>query len=322
MPRTRHPRAGSLQFWPRVRSKYSYPRIRNWVTSKEAKLLGFAGYKVGMTHLMINDNKQHSMTKGMEIFCPVTVIECPPIKTASIKFYKNTKDGQKIVSELFADNLDKEFENKLTKQKKKGKESESYDFLRMLCYMQPKLTNIGKKTPETFEIAIGGTKEQQIVYAKEKLGKEIKIDEVFKEGQQFDVHSISIGKGFQGPMKRFGIQLRHHKSEKSRRNPGTLGSWRAQGQIMWRVAHAGKMGYHLRTEYNKHLVKIGSKPEEINVKGGFLNYGVVKNQYVLVKGSITGTSKRLVRFTNTIRQTKQLEAPQITYTSLESKQGR
>src|SRR3989344_8313678 len=213
MPRTRHPRAGSLQFWPRVRSKYSYPRIRNWSTNKEAKLLGFAGYKVGMTHLMINDNKQHSMTKGMEIFCPVTVIECPPIKTASIKFYKNTKDGQKIVSELFADNLDKEFENKLTKQKKKGKESESYDFLRMLCYMQPKLTNIGKNTPETFEIAIGGTKEQQIVYAKEKLGKEIKIDEVFKEGQQFDVHSISIGKGFQGPMKRFGIQLRHHKSE-------------------------------------------------------------------------------------------------------------
>ena len=184
------------------------------------------------------------------------------------------------------------------------------------------MTNIGKKKPETFEIAIGGTKEQQIDYAKEKIGKEIKIDEVFKEGQQFDFHSISAGKGFQGPLKRFGIQLRQHKSEKSRRNPGTLGSWKAQGQIMWRVAHAGKMGYHLRTEYNKLLVKIGSKPEEINVKGGFLNYGVVKNQYILVKGSIIGTSKRLVRFTDTTRQKKQLEAPQITYTSLESKQGR
>ena len=322
MPRTRHPRSGSMQFWPRVRLKYNYPRIRNWVTGKDAKLLGFAGYKVGMTHIMINDNKQNSMTKGTEIFCPITVIECPPIKTASIRFYKNTQAGKKLVSELVAESIDKELQNKLTKQKKKGKEAENYDFLRLLCYTQPKLTNIGKKTPETFEIAIGGAKEQQIDYAKEKLGKEIKIDEVFKEGNQFDVHSISTAKGFQGPMKRFGIQLRHHKSEKSRRNPGTLGSWRAQGHIMWRVAHAGKMGYHLRTEYNKLLVKIGSKPEEINVKGGFLNYGVVKNQYILVKGSIIGTSKRLVRFTYPTRQKKHLEAPQITYTSLESKQGR
>jgi large subunit ribosomal protein L3 len=131
MPRTRHPRAGSMQFWPRVRSKYSYPRIRKWVTSKEINLLGFAGYKVGMTHLLINDNKQHSLTKGTEIFCPITVIECPPIKTASIKFYKNTKYGKKLVSELFAENIDKELENKLIKQKKKGKETSDYDFVRL-----------------------------------------------------------------------------------------------------------------------------------------------------------------------------------------------
>ena len=323
MPRTRKPRAGSMQFWPRVRSKRSYPRIRNWVLSSEPKLLGFAGYKVGMTHLLINDNRQQSMTKGMEIFCPITVIECPPIKTASIRFYKNTQNGQKIVSEMVSDSLDKELERKITaKSKNKGKESTDYDFVRLMCYTQPKLTNIGKKKPEMFEVAIGGTKEQQTHYAKEKLGKEIKIDEVFKEGQQLDAHSITQGKGFQGPMKRFGVQLRHHKSEKSRRNPGTLGSWRAQGQIMWRVAHAGKMGYHLRTEYNKIIIKISSKPEEINVKGGFLNYGFVKGQYILVKGSIGGTSKRMIRLMETMRQKKQLEAPQITYTSLESKQGR
>ena len=323
MPRTRKPRAGSMQFWPRVRSKSSYARIRTWPASKEAKLLGFAGYKVGMTHLLINDNNPHSLTKGAEIICTVTIVECPPLKTASIMFYKNTQDGSKLVSQLFADSLDKELERNITMPKKKGKEAAGFDFIRLLCYTQPKLTYTGKKKPEMFEVAVGGNKEQQLAYAKEKLGKEISISEVFKEGQHLDTHSITTGKGFQGPVKRFGVQLRHHKSEKSRRNPGSLGAWRAQGHLMWRIAHAGKMGYHLRTEYNRWLVKIGNKADEINVKGGFVNYGLVKNTYILVRGSIGGTQKRLIKFTEPIRPKKAInEAPQIVYTSLESKQGR
>ena len=321
MPRTRKPRAGSMQFWPRVRTRYAIPRIRNWCSSSEVKLLGFAGYKVGMTHMMINDNWVHSLTKGKEIFCPVTIIECPPIKTASIRFYKNTQNGLKPVSEIYADLLDKELSRKIVVHNKKGKETEDFDFLRLLCYTQPKLTGMGKKMPEIFEIAVGGVKEQQLIYAKEKLGKEISVNEAFKEGQFFDVHSTTKGKGFQGPVKRFGVQLRHHKSEKSRRNPGSLGAWRAQGHIMWRTAHAGKMGYHLRTEYNKWLLKIGNNAEEINVKGGFVNYGNVKNTYIAVKGSIAGAQNRLVRFTEPIRQKKTMEAPQITYISTHSKQG-
>ena len=111
-----------MQFWPRVRARHSYARIRNWPAIKEAKPLGFAGYKVGMTHLLINDNRAHSLTKGTDIFCPTTIVECPPLKTASIRFYKNTKNGSKLVSETFADSLDNELERKTTIQKKKGKE--------------------------------------------------------------------------------------------------------------------------------------------------------------------------------------------------------
>lgn len=310
-----------MQYWPRVRARHSYARIRNWPKINEAKCLGFAGYKVGMTHLLITDNRQNSLTKGQDIFCPVTVIECPPLKTASIRFYKNTKDGSKLVSEIFADSLDKELERKITTPKKKGKEPSDSDFIRVLCHTQPILTNIGKKKPEIFEIAIGGPKEQQLKYAKEILGKGMGISEVFKEGQMLDAHSLTKGKGFQGAVKRFGIHLRQHKSEKGRRTPGTLGPWKSQGHVMWRVAHAGKTGYHLRTEYNKWLVKIGNKSEEINVKGGFINYGIVKNQYILIKGSVSGNEKRLIRLTDATRPKRQLEAPQIAYTSLESKQG-
>jgi len=91
---------------------------------------------------------------------------------------------------------------------------------------------------------------------------------------------------------------------------------------MWRVAHAGKMGYHLRTEYNKWIMKIGNKAEEINPKGGFVNYGVVKNPYVLLKGSVSGAQKRMIRLIDSIRAKRSIsEPPPITYISTESKQG-
>ncbi|MFT4305012.1 MAG: 50S ribosomal protein L3, partial [Candidatus Woesearchaeota archaeon] len=92
---------------------------------------------------------------------------------------------------------------------------------------------------------------------------------------------------------------------------------------MWRNPNAGKMGYHLRVDYNKWLLKISDKPEEINPKGGFINYGFVKNNYVLVKGSIPGPKKRLMTLTYATRPKNGafVEAPSIQYISLESKQG-
>ena len=91
---------------------------------------------------------------------------------------------------------------------------------------------------------------------------------------------------------------------------------------MYRVAHAGQMGYHLRTDYNKWILKIGSKPEEINVSGGFPHYGVVKNEYILVKGSVPGLRKRLIRINKAIRHNKKLPqgTPQIQYVSVSAKQ--
>jgi len=325
MPNIRKPRKGSLQFWPRKRAKRSYARVRSWAKLKDVKPLGFAGYKVGMTHAMINDNRKTSLTKGEEICCPVTIIECPPTKTASIRFYKKTTDGLKIVSEIFSDKPDTELGRKITmpkKIKKKIEDIKDFDEVRLLVYTQPKLAGI-KKKPEIFEIGLGGNKEEQLKYAKGKLGKEITIEEVFTAGQQLDIHAVTKGKGYQGAVKRFGIGLKSHKSEKSRRTPGSLGPWRGQGHVMWKVAHAGRMGYHLRTEYNKWLIKIGLKPEEIYQKGGFLRYGAIKNPYILVKGSVFGPVKRLIRFNRTIRENKKIpaEPPTISYLSLESKQG-
>ena len=82
------------------------------------------------------------------------------------------------------------------------------------------------------------------------------------------------------------------------------------------------MGYHQRTEFNKSLMAIGTDGMEITPAGGFPGYGVVRNQYVLIKGSLPGPIKRLVRMRSAIRPAGSfVKAPQFLYVSKESKQG-
>ena len=169
MPKPHKSRSGSMQVWPRKRARRQYPRVRGWVSTDKVTPLGFAGYKVGMTHLHIVDNRKTSMTKGEDIFCPVTVIECPPLKVAAIKFYKQTPYGLKTSSQI-STKTDKELERKTTFAKKTNESKlseikpEDFDDLRLVVYTQPKLIGL-KKTPEMFEIAVGGKKEDKLKYA-------------------------------------------------------------------------------------------------------------------------------------------------------------
>lgn len=300
MPTIRNPRRGTLQFWPRKRAARIYSRIRNSIIPQDKKVSGFAGYKVGMTHVMVTDNRKNSVTKGMEISFPVTIVECPPLKLASVRAYKKSDEGLKLAKEVLL-KTDKELSRKLKTPKKEGnladieKNIDSYSQIRINVYTQPKLTGIGKKKPEFFELKVGGkSAKDQLDYAKELIGKEISVKDVFQEGQQLDVFAITKGKGFQGPVKRHGVQLRSHKSEKVIRGPGNLGAW--TGNRSWTVAHAGQTGFHQRMEKNKWILRIGEKTEDVIPKGGFKNYGLVKSNYLILKGSIQGPAKRLVRF--------------------------
>jgi len=304
MANPRKPRHGSMQFWHRKRARSEIARVRYWAPSKDAKLLGFAGYKVGMVHVSFEDQRDRSMTKGRVISWPATIIECPPLTVFSIKFYKNHNS----ISQVFAEKLDKHLERamKLTKQKKTINDikEDMFDDLKLIVHTNPSMARFGKKKPELFEMNLGGKKDDKFKAAKEMLGKEVKIKDVLRTGQLVDIHAVSKGYGFQGPVKRFGVAIRSHKAEKTKRGPASLGGWRGQGHVMYRVAHAGQMGYHQRTEYNKQILKIDDKAENINPKSGFIHYGLVKNSYILVKGSVIGSKKRLIRINNAIRPDK------------------
>jgi large subunit ribosomal protein L3 len=328
MGKAHNPRHGSMQFWPRKKAKRAYPRVRSWnaMESKEASPLGFCGYKVGMTHVVAIDNRAKSPSKGQEIALPCTVIECPPIKIASARFFSKTPYGLKVEKEI-----DFKTDKELKRKKVTGKtneadlekiDPEAYAEIRITAYTQPKLTGIGKKKPEIFELGFGGKNADILAYIKENHNKEIKVSDVLKQGQLIDTLAVTTGKGFQGPVKRFGVSIRSHKSEKTIRGPGSLGGWKGHAHFMYRNAQAGQTGYQTRLDYNKWILKISEKTDEVNPKGGFVRYGNVKNEYVLIKGSVPGASKRLIRLNFAQRGNKNMpkEAPSIVYTSLESKQ--
>ncbi|MBI4416543.1 MAG: 50S ribosomal protein L3 [Euryarchaeota archaeon] len=333
MPKEHRPRHGSMAYSPRKRAASEVPHFASWPDIDGGpKLQGFAGYKAGMTHAFVVDYRPTSTTAGQEVQIPVTVIECPPMKIAAVRFYTRSYEGLRSLGEVWAESLDEDLARTLPVPKKANADEAwnkidltKVEDVRALTYTQPSLvTGVPKKAPELMETRIGGgTIEQRVAYAKSILGKEIRVTDFARDGSIVDVAAVTKGKGFQGHIKRWGVKLLSHKNSKHRRNIGTLGSFQP-GYVRPTVPQSGQMGYHQRTEYNKRILKVGEDGEEITPNGGFLHYGVVRNPYVIVHGSVPGPAKRLVRLRDAARPhvyVKLEKAPELTYTSKESKQG-
>ncbi len=304
------PRHGSMQFWPRKRAKRIYARVRAHPQIKDVKVIGFAGYKVRMSQAIVLDNSPHSMTKNEEIILPVTILEVPPMRIASVRFYKKTVDGLRVADELFIGKY-KELDRKIYLPEKQSRKLDDfkdkltqYHDIKVIVHTQPKLAGVSKKKPEMFEMNIGGSSiEDKYNYVVSNIDKDIRVSTIFSEGDFIDVHAVTKGHGFQGPVKRFGVALKPHKSQKGQRGVGSLGPWSGQAHFMYRIAHAGQMGFHQRTEYNKMILKIGNA-KEFNRKGGFEHYGILKNDVLIITGSIPGPSKRLIRIVPSMRKQK------------------
>ena len=301
MPTKRSPRKGSLQIWPRKRANKILPSL-NWNAINSGKnLKGFIVYKAGMISGLVKDETANSMTKGKRITIPLTILECPKMKVYSARFYKNGIISKEVLNE----NLDKELKRvlKLPKNKKSAKideiKIEDYDDLRLIVYSIVKKTEI-KKKQDLSEIGLNGNLNEKLEFAKQSLKKEISIDEVFEKGQLIDVRGVSKGKGFQGPVKRFGLGLKFHKTEKGQRRPGSLGPWHP-ARVTFRAPQAGQMGMHTRAIYNLKVVDLGKSDGKLkNIK----NYGNIKTDYILVNGSVQGPAKRVMLITQPLRTTK------------------
>ena len=313
MPKLSQPRRGSLQYWPRKRAKKFLPSA-NWkIIKKNSKkedkgLLGFIGYKVGMKTAIVKDSTPNSLTKGKEIAIPITIIECPKMKIFACRFYKND-----IPKKDFILSYDKELKKKLKLPKEKKevkkiieqleKETEEYDDLTLIVYSVVKKTSL-KKTPDIIEIGLNGNLKEKMEFLKKFVEKEISIEETFKKEELIDVRGLTKGKGFSGPVKRFGLSLKSHKSEKGRRRPGSLGPWHP-ARVTFRAPQAGQLGMFSRIIYNLNIVDLGKiEKNNINPKQGFKGYGNIKTDYIIVKGSVQGPRKRQLLLTESFRATK------------------
>ena len=335
MPKHNKPNRGSMAFSPRKRARSETPHISSWaaVEGDDPKILGFAGYKVGMSHIMAVDYRKKSTTAGQEIRMPVTIVEIPPMKVIGARGYIQDTYGLRTLTEAWEKKIDKDLERTLPIPKghnakaawKKMSDSDLEE-VRLLVHTQPRMvTGIPKKRPEIMEMAVGGgSVDAQIEFAREMMGKEFTMSDFTQDGEMLDAIAVTTGYGFQGHVKRWGVKLLTHKNSKHRRMIGNLGPF-SPGYVVSTVPQAGQTGYHQRTEYNKRLLKIGDNPDEINPKGGFLNYGLIRGNYALLHGSLPGPSKRLIRFRKAVRfhgkKTDSVVVPEITMISQESQQG-
>ena len=351
------PRRGSMGFSPRKRALRKFGRIQAWPenSDSEIRVLGFAGWKAGMTHVLMRDTNPNSTSAGQEVRKAVTVVESPPMTVLAVRGYKMTPYGMQTAGEAWADltesgpdglmprlanqtrgERDAEQGRKPAKRggripSRRGYSEGALESLknqnlcevRLIVATQPSLVkSIPGKTPEIMEVGLTGSDNSaKLDWASERLGGEISVEDVWNPGQDVDVVGVTKGKGWQGAVKRWGVKILSHKNSKRRRQAGNLGDF-GTGYVRKTVPQAGQMGYHQRTELNKRILRISNPEEsEITPAGGFLNYGEVTNPYILFQGSLPGPSKRMLRFRDPIRPRSDNQEVVLTYVSTSSKQG-
>ncbi|WP_207589527.1 50S ribosomal protein L3 [Halomontanus rarus] len=339
MPQPNAPRKGSLGFGPRKRATSEVPRFSSWPDDEgQPTLQGFAGYKAGMTHVVMIDDKANSSTEGMEQTVPVTIVETPPMRAVALRAYEDTPYGQKPITEVWTDELDDELdrvldlpgddydvdaaEDDLRAALEEGRVAD----VRVITHTVPgSVPSVPKKKPDVMETRVGGgSLDERVDYALDLVleGGEHTMNDVFRAGEYVDASGVTKGKGTQGPVKRWGVQKRKGKHARQgwRRRIGNLGPWNPS-RVRSTVPQQGQTGYHQRTELNKRLVDVGDGADA-TVDGGFVNYGEVDGPHALIKGSLPGPNKRLVRLRPAIRPGDQPRLdPEVRYVSTASNQG-
>lgn len=306
------PRKGSLAYLPRGRAKSMEARIRAWpeISSGEPKLVAHAGFKAGCVQIVSIDDREKTPNFGKQLVSLGTVLATPPIFVLGIRGYSKDHSGYHAEFDVYTNDIPKEFSKHLNKKNKDGALEDAEKHLGKIkeifaiVAVSPYGAGLAQKKPYIFEISVrGGDIPKQFAYVKDLLGKTVKIDQIFETGGGVDVASITKGKGWQSVITRYGVKRKQHKSRKSVREVGSLGPI-SPASIMYTVPRAGQMGFHQRTEYDKRILLMSNTENDqrkINPAGGYKHFGFVKGDYVILKGSVPGTYRRLVKLRKQIR---------------------
>ena len=192
--------------------------------------IGIVGRKVGMTRIFTED--------GTSI--PVSVVEVLPNRITQVKTVES--DGYQAVQITTGSRR----ASRVTKPM-------AGHFAKAGVEAGRGLWEFRTEGEDTAELEVGG---------------EISIS-MFEEGQKVDVSGRSIGKGFQGGIKRhhFSMQDATHGNSLSHRSNGSIGMCQTPGRVIKGKKMSGHMGDRKRTTQSLDLVRVDSERGLLLIKG-------------------------------------------------------
>eukprot|EP01006_Ploeotia_vitrea_P047836 TRINITY_DN67170_c0_g1_i1.p1 TRINITY_DN67170_c0_g1~~TRINITY_DN67170_c0_g1_i1.p1 ORF type:complete len:392 (-),score=226.94 TRINITY_DN67170_c0_g1_i1:173-1348(-) len=216
--------------------------------------------------------------------------------------------------------------------------------VRILVHTKISMTGLKQKKAHLMEVQInGGSVADKVDMAVGLFEKEIKVDDVFAQDEMIDTIAVTKGHGFEGVVTRWGVTRLPRKTHRGLRKVACIGAWHP-ARVQFSVARAGQRGYHHRTEQNKKIYRIGAPSrgddkkmnwnaqtvndlteKTITPLGGFPHYGVVKNQFVMLKGCVAGPKKRVITLRKSVvPQTSRnaLEKIELRFIDTSSKMGK
>jgi len=302
--------------------------------SKKPQLTAFLGYKAGMTHIVREVKRPGSRIHNKETVEPVTVIETPPMVIVGIAGYVETPTGLRTLTTVWSSVLGEEFlrrmyknwyrakqkaftkyQKKFAEGKTQGKEDMEGELerirryctvVRVIAHTQTQKLALRQKKAHVLEIQVnGGNVAAKVAFAKDLLEQKVKVDQVFETNEVVDTIAVTKGKGFEGVTTRWSTRALPRKTHKGLRKVACIGAWHPEN-VLWTVPRAGQHGYHHRTEVNKKIYRVGKAAENsgstdfdatkktINPMGGFPHYGIVRDDFVMIKGCCPGAKKRVI----------------------------
>nr|AGM38939.1 ribosomal protein L3 [Absidia glauca] len=295
-------------------------------------LTAFMGYKAGMTHIVRDLERPGSKMHKKEIVEAVTVLEAPPMVVIGVVGYVETPRGLRTLTTVWAEHLSEEARRRFyknwyrskkkafTQYAKKYAEEGAKDVVRELerikkycsvvrvvAHTQISKARLGQKKAHLMEIQLnGGDVAAKVDYARDHFEKEVTVGSIFEQDEMVDIIGTTKGHGFEGVTHRWGTKKLPRKTHRGLRKVACIGAWHPS-RVMYSVPRAGQRGYHRRTEINKKIYRIAKGTDgksgateydvtekQITPMGGFPHYGVVNEDFVMIKGCCAGAKKRVL----------------------------
>lgn len=225
------------------------------------------------------------------------------------RFYKNFHNSKKKAFTKYAKRYEADSKNH---PKRDLKRIEKYcTVLRVLCSSQIEKVKLRQRKAHLMEIQVNGGKnmKEKLDWATKKFEKEVQVGEVFKANEMIDTMAITKGKGTAGVIKRYGVSRLPRKTRRGNRKIGCIGAWHPAA-VKWTVGRSGILGYYHRTQMNHKIFRIGlgavrgdvgnastdTDPHVKNITpvGGFPHYGVVNEDFLMIRGCVPGPKKRQI----------------------------